>query len=89
MNWAVIKSKLCRLMATASLLLGGTMVTAAATGTMPLWAALLGIFAAIVLLNTACGALLEPPAQPEAKPAATPYQRGTVQLRVVRGGHAA
>ena len=51
MNWELIKHKFCRLVVTASLLLGGVMVSAAASGTMPLWAALLGLFAAVVMLN--------------------------------------
>ena len=50
MNWELIKHKFCRLVVTASLLLGGVMVSAAASGTMPLWAALLGLFAAVVML---------------------------------------
>ena len=58
MNWELIKHKFCRLVVTASLLLGGVMVSAAASGTMPLWAALLGLFAAVVMLNAACGILL-------------------------------
>ena len=51
MNWELIKHKFCRLVVTASLLLGGAMVSAAASGTMPLWAALLGLFAAVVMLG--------------------------------------
>ncbi|MCO7109467.1 hypothetical protein NIA69_10285 [Gemmiger formicilis] len=43
MNWELIKHKFCRLVVTASLLLDGVMVSAAASGTMPLWAALLGL----------------------------------------------
>ena len=62
MNWELIKHKFCRLAVTASLLLGGVMVSAAASGTMPLWAALLGLFAAVVMLNAACGILLGTPA---------------------------
>ena len=62
MNWELIKHKFCRLVVTASLLLGGVMVSAAASGTMPLWAALLGLFAAVVMLNAACGILLGTPA---------------------------
>ena len=38
------------------------MVSAAASGTMPLWAALLGLFAAVVMLNAVCGILLGTPA---------------------------
>lgn len=49
MNWELIKHKFCRLAVTASLLLGGIMVSAAASGTMPLWAALLGL-----LLRLSC-----------------------------------
>ena len=75
MNWELIKHKFCRLAVTASLLLGGVMVSAAASGTMPLWAALLGLFAAVVMLNAACGILLgTPAAEPRrAVPAAPPY----------------
>lgn len=85
MNWELIKHKICRLLATAAILLGGTMLSAAASGTMPLWAAVVGLCAAVVLLNAACGILLEAPAAQEAAPRKHP----TVQLRVVRGGHAA
>ena len=82
MNWELIKHKFCRLVVTASLLLGGVMVSAAASGTMPLWAALLGLFAAVVIL------LGTPAAEPRrAVPART--SRPAVQLCVVRGGHAA
>lgn len=75
MNWELIKHKFCRLVVTASLLLDGVMVSAAASGTMPLWAALLGLFAAVVMLNAACGILLgTPAAEPRrAVPAAPPY----------------
>ena len=78
MNWELIKHKFCRLVVTASLLLGGVMVSAAASGTMPLWAALLGLFAAVVMLNAACGILLGTPAAERAgpylpAPAAPPY----------------
>ena len=74
MNWELIKHKFCRLAVTASLLLGGVMVSAAASGTMPLWAALLGLFAAVVMLNAACGILLGTPASEprRAVPARTP-----------------
>lgn len=85
MNWKLIKHKICRLLATAAILLGGTMLSAAASGTMPLWAAVVGLCAAVVLLNAVCGILLEAPAAQEA----APRKRPTVQLRVVRGGHAA
>lgn len=78
MNWELIKHKFCRLAVTASLLLGGVMVSAAASGTMPLWAALLGLFAAVVMLNAACGILLGTPAAEPRRaylpaPAAPPY----------------
>ena len=77
MNWELIKHKFCRLAVTASLLLGGVMVSAAASGTMPLWAALLGLFAAVVMLNAACGILLGTPASEPRRavpaPAAPPY----------------
>ena len=87
MNWELIKHKFCRLMVTASLLLGGVMVSAAASGTMPLWAALLGLFAAVVMLNAVCGILLGTPAAEPRSLGRT--SRPAVQLRVVRGGHAA
>lgn len=85
MNWELIKTKLCRLTATASILLGGTILTAAASGTMPLWAAIVGLLASVVMLNAVCGILLDTSA--EAAPAT--HERPVVQLRVVRGGHAA
>ena len=85
MNWELIKTKLCRLTATASILLGGTILTAAASGTMPLWAAIVGLLASVVMLNAVCGILLDTPA--EAAPAT--HERPVVHLRVVRGGHAA
>ena len=68
MNWELIKHKFCRLVVTASLLLGGVMVSAAASGTMPLWAALLGLFAAVVMLNAVCGILLAPRQRSRAGP---------------------
>lgn len=65
MNWELIKHKLCRLIATTAILLAGAMVSAAAAGSMPLWAALLGLFASVVLLNAVCGILWVPrPAPP-------------------------
>ena len=77
MNWELIKHKFCRLMVTASLLLGGVMVSAAASGTMPLWAALLGLFAAVVMLNAPAASCWAPAAEPRrtvpAAPAAPPY----------------
>lgn len=89
MNWELIKHKFCRLAVTASLLLGGVMVSAAASGTMPLWAALLGLFAAVVMLNAACGILLGTPASEPRRAVPASTSRPAVQLRVVRGGHAA
>lgn len=89
MNWELIKSKLCRLAVTATLVLAGTILAAAAGGSMPFWAALLGLAASVVLLNTLCGVLLgsaPAQAQPEAEPASEPR---AVTLRVVRGGRAA
>lgn len=89
MNWELIKHKFCRLAVTASLLLGGVMVSAAASGTMPLWAALLGLFAAVVMLNAVCGILLGTPAAEPRRTVPAHTSRPVVQLRVVRGGHAA
>lgn len=89
MNWELIKHKFCRLVVTAALLLGGAMVSAAASGTMPLWAALLGLFAAVIMLNAACGLLLPAPAKQPRREAPVCTKRPAVQLRVVRGGHAA
>ena len=95
MNWELIKHKFCRLAVTASLLLGGVMVSAAASGTMPLWAALLGLFAAVVMLNAVCGILLgTPAAEPRravrnGRPVPARPSRPAVQLCVVRSGHAA
>ena len=89
MNWELIKHKFCRLVVTASLLLGGAMVSAAASGTMPLWAALLGLFAAVVMLNAVCCILLGTPAAEPRRAAPARTSRPAVQLRVVRGGHAA
>lgn len=85
MNWELIKTKLCRLTATASILLGGTILTAAASGTMPLWAAIVGLLASVVMLNAVCGILLDTPTEA----ASATRERPVVQLRVVRGGHAA
>ena len=89
MNWELIKHKFCRLVVTASLLLGGVMVSAAASGTMPLWAALLGLFAAVVMLNAVCGILLGTPAAEPRRAVPARTSRPAVQLFVVRGGHAA
>ena len=89
MNWELIKHKFCRLAVTASLLLGGVMVSAAASGTMPLWAALLGLFASVVLLNAVCGILLGAPSRTAEAVLPATHKRPAVQLQVVRGGHAA
>lgn len=89
MNWELIKHKFCRLVVTASLLLGGVMVSAATSGTMPLWAALLGLFAAVVMLNAACGILLGTPAAEPRRAVPARTSRPAVQLCVVRSGHAA
>ena len=59
------------------------------SGTMPLWAALLGLFAAVVMLNAACGILLGTPASEPRRAVPARTSRPAVQLRVVRGGHAA
>ena len=67
-------------------LLAGAMVSAAAAGSMPLWAALLGLFASVVLLNAVCGILLGAPSRTAE---AVLHKRPAVQLQVVRGGHAA
>ena len=80
MNWELIKHKFCRLAVTASLLLGGVMVSAAASGTMPLWAALLGLFAAVVMLNAACGILLGTPAAEPRRAVPARTSRPAVQL---------
>ena len=55
MNWELIKHKFCRLAVTASLLLGGVMVSAAASGTMPLFLKTSG---QILLLSSCYGVLL-------------------------------
>lgn len=89
MNWELIKHKICRLIATSAILLGGAMVSAAAAGSMPLWAVVLGLFAVIVLLNAVCGILLDTPAESHRAAAPAARKHPAVQLRVVRGGHAA
>ena len=55
MNWELIKHKFCRLVVTASLLLGGVMVSAAASGTMPLFFKTSG---QILVLSSCYGVLL-------------------------------
>ena len=89
MNWELIKHKLCRLIATTAILLAGAMVSAAAAGSMPLWAALLGLFASVVLLNAVCGILLGAPSRTVETVLPASRNRPAVQLQVVRGGHAA
>ena len=86
MNWELIKHKICKLIATTAILLGGAMISAAVSGSMPLWAALLGLFASIIMLNAVCGILLGIPA---AHTAPAPRKHPIVRLRVVRGDHAA
>ena len=87
MNWELIKHKFCRLVVTASLLLGGVMVSAAASGTMPLWAALLGLFAAVVMLNAACGILLgTPAAEPPTPICCEPYNCGKPRAALAARG---
>lgn len=65
------------------------MVSAAAAGSMPLWAALLGLFASVVLLNAVCGILLGAPSRTIETVLPASHNRPAVQLQVVRGGHAA
>ena len=89
MNWELIKHTLCRLIATTAILLAGAMVSAAAAGSMPLWAALLGLFASVVLLNAVCGILLGAPSRTAETVLPASHNRPAVQLQVVRGGHAA
>lgn len=64
-------------------------VSAAAAGSMPLWAALLGLFASVVLLNAVCGILLGAPSRTAETVLPASHNRPAVQLQVVRGGHAA
>lgn len=78
MNWELIKSKLCRLVATAAILLGGAMLSAAASGSMPLWAAILGLFAAVIMLNAVCGILAGPPGG-IGRPACPPRRANTLR----------
>ena len=87
MKQAWIKAMVGKLAATGAMLLF-LLVPAAAAGSLPVWAALLLGGAGIVILNGACGVLLqgmETPREPMPEPVAP--QR--VQLRVVRGGRAA
>ena len=76
MNWELIKNKLCRLVATAAILLAGAMLSAAASGSMPLWAAILGLFAAVIMLNAVCGILL---AHPEESVGLPPRRANTLR----------
>lgn len=83
-----IKAILGKLAATATMMLFLVLVPAAASGSLPLWAAVLLGLAGVVALNAACGALL--PAETsreESVPAGAANH--TVTLRVVRGGRAA
>ena len=52
-------------------------------------AAILGLFAAVIMLNAVCGILLAHPEESAGQPAPAPRKHPAVQLRVVRGGHAA
>lgn len=86
MNWELIKNKLCRLVATAAILLGGAMLSAAASGSMPFWAAILGLFAAVIMLNAVCGILLAHPEESVGQPAPRAAQApcGTTARRARR-----
>lgn len=86
MNWELIKNKLCRLVATAAILLGGAMLSAAASGSMPFWAAILGLFAAVIMLNAVCGILLPHPEESAGQPAPRAAQTpcGTTARRARR-----
>ena len=85
MNWELIKNKLCRLVATAAILLGGAMLSAAASGSMPFWAAILGLFAAVIMLNAVCGILLAHPEESVGLPAPAPRKHpGTTARRARR-----
>ena len=79
MNWELIKNKLCRLVATAAILLAGDMLSAAASGSMPFWAAILGLFAAVIMLNAVCGILLAHPEESVGQPAPAPRKHPAVQ----------
>ena len=71
-------------------LLAGAMVSAAAAGSMPLWAALLGLFASVVLLNAVCGILLGASSRTAEAVLPATHNRPAVQLQVVScelGGH--
>lgn len=81
-----IKALVGKLAATATMLLFLVLVPAAAAGSLPVWTAVLLGALGVVVLNTACGALL--PAQ-EVQPESRPAPVQPVQLRVVRGGRAA
>lgn len=84
-----IKAMLGKLAATGAMLLFLVLVPAVASGSVPLWMAVLLGLAGIVTLNAACGALLpdESHRQETTLPANTAH--GPVTLRVVRGGRAA
>lgn len=84
-----IKAMLGKLAATGAMLLFLVLVPAAASGTLPLWAAVLLGLAGVLALNLACGALLpgEEARQEVSLPATVSHT--TVPLRVVRGGRAA
>ena len=88
MNWELIKHKFCRLVVTASLLLGGVMVSAAASGTMPLWLRCWG-FLLRLSCSTQSAASCWAPRSGAAQGRTCRTSRPAVQLCVVRGGHAA
>lgn len=81
-----VKALVGKLAATASMLLFLVLVPAAASGSLPVWAAVLLGVVGIVILNAACGALLP---NGEEKTVQETAPAHPVQLRVVRGGRAA
>lgn len=87
MKQAWIKALVGKLAATGSMLLFLALIPAAAAGSLPVWAAVLLGIVGIVVLNAACGAIL--PQEEEKLRAEEPATVPSVQLRVVRGGHAA
>lgn len=88
MKQAWIKAMVGKLAATGAMLLFLLLVPAVAAGSLPVWAALLLGGAGIVILNGACGVLLQGMKTPR-EPMPEPVAPQRVQLRVVRGGRAA
>lgn len=84
-----IKVTLCKFATIVGLLLLIMILPAAAAGSMPLWAALLLVGAALFLLNTACGVLLAQGTGAAHTEAAQVESKKRIQLHVVRGGRAA